>query len=179
MAWTAPMTFVANSVLTAAQLNTHLRDNLNECPTAKATTSGSYFVGNGANSVVERYPETARVATYQTTTSTSFAALATVGPSVSVTTGTKALVFIGAQAKNSGSDALCAISFAISGATTRSSIDAVSARIDGVTANNLVSAHSTDLLTDLTPGTNTFTVEYKVGSGTGTFGDRFIAVLPL
>ncbi len=29
MSWTTPMTFTAGSVLTAAQLNTHLRDNLN------------------------------------------------------------------------------------------------------------------------------------------------------
>lgn len=180
MAWTAPMTFVANQVLTAAQLNTHLRDNLNECPTAKATTSGSYFVGNGPNSVVERSPETARVSAYQTTTSASYDNLVgTVGPTVTVTTGTKALIFIGCLTSNSLSDRMNAMSWRVSGATTRASLDATAARIDGITAGNLVTATSTDLMTDLTPGSNTFTAEYKVGSGTGTFGDRFIAVLPL
>lgn len=181
MAWTAPMTFVANSVLTAAQLNTHLRDNLNECPTAKASSEGSYFVSSGPNAVVERFVQTARVAAYQNTTSTAFGDLSagTVGPTVTCQTGTRALVFVGCLVQNNTADRMCAISWSISGATSRAALDATSGRIDGIPANNLVSTNSIDIVTDLTPGSNTFKAEYKVGSGTGTFGDRFIGVLPL
>jgi hypothetical protein len=31
----------------------------------------------------------------------------------------------------------------------------------------------------LTPGSNTFTMKYRVSSGTGTFADRRISVMPL
>ena len=53
MAWTAPKTFVADGVLTAAELNTHLRDNLlalttwaSYTPTWTAT-GGTPTIGNG------------------------------------------------------------------------------------------------------------------------------------
>ena len=54
MAWTAPMTAVANAVFTAAQFNTHVRDNLLETAPAKATTTGGYFVATGTNTIVQR-----------------------------------------------------------------------------------------------------------------------------
>lgn len=53
MAWTSPKTFTANSVLTASELNTHLRDNLKAAtewtaytPTWTAT-GGTPTIGNG------------------------------------------------------------------------------------------------------------------------------------
>ncbi len=49
MAWTAPITFTSGSVLTAAQLNTYLRDNLNETAPAKFTAAGQLFVSTAAN----------------------------------------------------------------------------------------------------------------------------------
>ena len=54
MAWTSPKTFTANSVLTASELNTHLRDNLKAAtewtaytPTWTAT-GGTPSVGDGS-----------------------------------------------------------------------------------------------------------------------------------
>lgn len=54
MAWTSPKTFTANSVLTASELNTHLRDNLKAAtewtaytPTWSGT-GGTPSVGNGS-----------------------------------------------------------------------------------------------------------------------------------
>lgn len=47
------MTFVSNAVLTAAQLNTHLRDNLLETAPAKATAPGRFIVSTGLNSISE------------------------------------------------------------------------------------------------------------------------------
>lgn len=54
MAWTTPMTAVANAVWTAAQFNSDIRDNLNETGPAKATSSsltGNSLRDVGVNSV--------------------------------------------------------------------------------------------------------------------------------
>lgn len=51
MAWTAPRTWVAGETVTAAMLNTHLRDNLKAIGDAWAsftpTLSGGWALGNG------------------------------------------------------------------------------------------------------------------------------------
>ena len=59
MAWSAPMTAVANTVFTAAQFNQHVRDNLNETAPAKATASGGYFVATGVNAIAQRFADSA------------------------------------------------------------------------------------------------------------------------
>ena len=51
MAWTAPRTWVVGEVLTAALLNTHLRDNLLETAVAKVTTAGDVVYATGANAL--------------------------------------------------------------------------------------------------------------------------------
>lgn len=48
------MTAVASTAFTAAQFNTHVRDNLNETAPAKATTSGRLIVTAGPNSIAEQ-----------------------------------------------------------------------------------------------------------------------------
>lgn len=50
MAWTSPMTFTG-AVLTAAQMNTHVRDNFLELETAKVTTPGDRPYASGANAL--------------------------------------------------------------------------------------------------------------------------------
>lgn len=159
-------------------LNTYLRDNLSELAPAKATTEGSYFVGTAAHTIAERTPQRGFVATSQTTTSTSYTDLATTGPTVTCETGTSAFVFHAVQLANSGADGLSAASWAISGATTRSALDATAIVYDGMPASQHCRFADVDFLTDLTPGTNTFTEKYKVGSGTGTFVNRTIMVFP-
>lgn len=51
MAWSSPRTWVALEVLTAALLNTHLRDNLLEAAPAKVTTAGDLVYATGANAL--------------------------------------------------------------------------------------------------------------------------------
>jgi hypothetical protein len=51
MAWTAPRTWVSGETLTAALLNTHLRDNLLETAPAKVTTAGDLTYATGANAL--------------------------------------------------------------------------------------------------------------------------------
>lgn len=178
MAWTTPITFTAGRTVTASMLNTYLRDNLSELAPHKATTEGSYFVGTAAHTIAERTPKRGFVATSQTTTSTSYTDLATVGATVTCTTGTDAFVFHAAQFANSLSSGLSAVSWAISGATTRAAQDSTSIIIDGAGAGQHVRFADVDYLTTLTPGSNTFTQKYKVGSGTGTFVNRTIMVFP-
>jgi hypothetical protein len=182
MAWTTPKTYTANTALPAADLNTYLRDNLNACAPALATEAGQYFVGAGAGVVAARKLAKARVQkVMETTTSTTYANLATVGPSVAVETGTHALVVHGCYQRNTTGDigGQGYMSWAISGATTRVALDLVACSLGGVDANRAHRISAVDLQSDLTPGLNTFTAKYKVDSGTGFFADRWLIVMPL
>lgn len=180
MAWSTPITAVSNAILTAAQWNATVRDNLAITAPALATAAGTIFVGTGVNSVAQRIPAAATVNTSQTTASTSFTDLTTVGPTVStITTGTKALMMFGAQMGNTLSNALLQSAVAISGATTSAPDTSVDLYIDGLPANQFMRASVANFYTTLTAGSNTFKQQYKVGSGTGTFLDRHLAIIPL
>lgn len=179
MAWSAPMTAVANSVFTAAQFNTYVRDNLNETGPAKATTDGRFIVTNGANSIVERAPVSAQVTASETTGSTSFTDLTTPGPSVSVTTGTSALYAFAAETANNTGGSYTIMDFAVSGASTRSPTANTSVEFTSASANQGARVGVFDLITGLTAGVNVFTCKYAVGSNTGTWGKRRLIVIPL
>ena len=178
MAWSTPLTAVANAALTAAQWNASVRDNLNETAPAKATAAGQLFVSTGVNAIAARTPTGARVSTAETTASTTFAALATAGPIVTVTTGTQALVFMTAQMTNNTANGSCAMGFDVSGATTiaASNAEAMRHRAGGSVDDIRATAIS---LTALTAGSNTFTAKYIVNLGTGTFSERTLVVVPL
>lgn len=51
MAWTAPRTWVTSEVVTAAVMNTHVRDNLVETATAKVTTAGDLVYASGSTAL--------------------------------------------------------------------------------------------------------------------------------
>ncbi len=178
MAWTAPMTAVAGAIFSAAQFNQYVRDNLNECAPAKATAAGQFFVSTGANAIAARQLTAAVVATSQTTTSTSYADLATIGPQVSAVTSDRAVVFFASDLDNTGVNGASSVSVAVSGATTISASAAWRIARDGAAAGNIWRVGMAHLFTGLNAGTNTFTMKYTVGSGTGTFGNRELIVLP-
>jgi hypothetical protein len=171
------MTAVASSVFTAAQFNTFLRDNLNETAPAKASTAGSHFAVSGPNEISERLSETASVLVAETTTSTSFTDLTTVGPSVTVDTGPAAWVVVHGSVENTGAGS-ARMAYDVSGATAIAAADNRGIGVAG-TAGTVVVTSGVSFHTDLTPGSNTFTAKYRVASGTGTFQSRRIAVLPL
>lgn len=179
MAWSAPMTAVANSTFTAAQFNQYVRDNLNETAPAKATAASQIPVSTGINAIAMRSPASARVDTSQTTTSTTYATLATPGPAVTVATGPMALVWWAAEMSNDTSNSLTKCSVAVSGATSVAANDQWMLSTDGHTGDNFNRHGMSHLFTGLTPGSNTFTVRYAVGSNTGTFKGRQIIVFPL
>ena len=156
MAWTAPKTWAVGDVLTASDLNTYNRDNLTALQ-----------------------PQQATVSTQQTTTATSYPDLGTVGPAVTLTTGTSVLVDIGAFMTNTGSAGIAASSMAVavSGATTIAAPASQVYCAIGATGNNPSFKMSyTGLVTGLTAGSNTFTAKYQVSAGTGTFAERCIVV---
>lgn len=180
MAWTSPMTAVANTAFTAAQFNTHVRDNLLETAPAKATTAGGFFVSTGSNAIVERVAQQAVIDTGQTTTSTSYTDLATVGPSVSIQTGSQALVLWGAQIGNIAStSASYRMSVAVSGATTVAASDNWAfGGVQSVGTSARLTGSRSHMFTGLTPGVNTFTAKYRVSSGELMAAFRTIQVIP-
>jgi len=121
----------------------------------------------------------ATVATSQTTTSTSYTDLATSGPAVTVTTGTKALVIITSEIVNSNGGAYSNMSYAVSGATTISALDTISLMFRQDSDTTIRYRASAASVVTLTAGSNTFTAKYRVSSGTGTFQDRTIFVINL
>ncbi len=155
MAWTAPATATVGQVLTAAFLNTNLRDNLN-------------YLKGGSSAVV---------ATSQTTASTTYADLATVGPAVTLATDTQALVMLFCNLSNTLASTSSIMGFAVSEATTIVAADSQAMSAAGAAATGFAIGASF-LITGLTPGSNIFTAKYRVGAGTGTFQNRRLAVMP-
>jgi hypothetical protein len=122
---------------------------------------------------------TASVLTTQTTTSTSYADLATVGPTVTLTTGTKALVMYGAFMTNTSAGPNISASVAVSGATTLAASDDWRVFFDVSLATYGASLSRAVLFTTLTAGSNTFTMKYKTSSATAQFTNRFIVVVDM
>lgn len=120
---------------------------------------------------------TAFVATGQTTTSTTYTDLATVGPAVTITVGSTGLVLVGihAQSSNSGAN-LNYTSFTISGATTLAAADKYSIGTPGTSTGQ---ESGVWILSSQAAGSTTYTAKYRVNSGTGTFTNRHIFAIPL
>lgn len=155
-----------------------IRDNFAETAVAKATQSGSIFAGTGTNSVAERVPSADFVTNAETTTSTSYTNLATVGPSVTVTSGAKILIGVNAEVGNNTVNAGSLMSVDISGAHTAAATDTYCFGGTSSTANASDRGSMMVLLTSITPGSSTYTAKYRVSSGTGSFDDRRLTVIP-
>lgn len=192
MAWTAPLTATTNATFTAAQFNTHVRDNLlcTEAALAPSTSSDSHgyhtahFVGTGTNAIAARRmaSDDANTAEYGTTSS-SYTNLSSYGPSITVTTGTQALVMISAAFANDTSDAYAAASFEVSGASTVAASDEWAIETDGIagtasSGDNMPRRSRYKFVTGLTAGSNTFTMKYRQSGGKGWFNQRAICVWP-
>jgi hypothetical protein len=164
MAWTAPRSWITGEVVTAALLNAHVRDNLIDLDDRTS-------------------PVGAVVATFESTSSTTYTDLATAGPTVNVlrigATG-KALVALHVAMSNATANVASYYSFAISGATTSAASDALGIGFTSAGAFVGIRTGSTLLLTGLTPGNTTFTSKYRQDpGGTANFLDRRISVTPL
>lgn len=179
MAYSTPLTAVSNATLTAAQWNASVRDNILETAVAKATAAGQFFVSTAANALAARTPGANSIATTETTTNTSYVDLTTPGPAVTVTTGTVALVVVGAKMSQNTNTAEMYAGFAVSGATTVAAADATADFLEPATAaGTAIRASAVTMVTGLTAGSNVFTMKYRVSAGTGSYGNRHIGVVP-
>lgn len=102
MVWSAPMTAVENTLLTASQFNVHVRDNLLETEAARATTGGAatsrVWGSDGPNRSAEHLVKDHNIDAAGTTQSDeAYVDLATPGPLVSMTTATGFLIFMNCQ----------------------------------------------------------------------------------
>lgn len=180
MAWTNPRTWVSTEVVTASQMNTHVRDNFNETAPAKASTISGYMVVNGTNSINQRVPQFTQTTAGETTASTSYTDLATTGPQISsITTGSSAICAVGCEMSNDTGGARGFMGVAVSGSSTISPNDNRAFIYESGSAGDLIQATYTFIIESLTAGTNTFTAKYRVSGGTGTFADRSLTILPL
>jgi hypothetical protein len=122
------------------------------------------------------------VATSASTSSATYTTVltpASPGPAVTVTVPASGKVLVavtsGMQATN-GSTSMF-MSFALSGANTQAASDSRALILLG---NNLQQSTASFVVSGLTPGSTTFTAQYKVsGSGTATFSNRSMFVIPL
>jgi hypothetical protein len=177
MAWVTPPTFSDGTLLTASQLNT-LSGDLNETAVSKATTAGRFFASTGVDSIAERVPNAGTITTSETTASTSFGHLATIGPDTQTTvTGPLVLLILGAVTSNNTVNAETYMGYQISGATTQAASDAETLRHTSATANAMV-ACSWAYLVPVTAGSNFFRANYRVSSGTGAWSFRRISLIP-
>ena len=179
MAWTTPKTWVASEQVDASEMNTELRDNLNETAPGKASGAGNLIVTDGANSIVERTPNGNTVATAETTTSTSYTDLATNGPARTVVTGTAAFVILTCQIQNNTAGGVSFMGFTVSSATTIAAADSRAFYFESNAAGDRMRASAVVFVSNLTAGSNVFTAAYRVSAGTGTFAVRDISVIPL
>jgi hypothetical protein len=170
------MTFVAAAVLTAAQLNTHLRDNTLETMPAKATAPLRHFVASGTNAIVERHLDVDIVDAREITSTGAYIDLATVGPTVTVATGSRALVMYTVTTDNTVAASVSSAAPAISGATTASANFGTALIVRHYLAATEKRMSMAELFSGLTPGNNTFTLKYYRDSGTASFSKREMTV---
>lgn len=172
------MTAVSGAVFTAAQFNQFIRDNLSETAPAKATVPGSYFAVSDTNQITQRTPAQSIVNVSESTTSTSFVDLTTLGPQVTVVTGTTALIIVTAEITNNTASQAGRIGITISGATTETPDGSWVLRQETNGTSEFNRCSASRLHTTLTPGTNTFRMTYAATGGTASFNFRNLAVLP-
>lgn len=184
MAWSAPMTAVTAAPFTAAQFNVNVRDNLLETETAKLLSAGQYVVATGTNAVAARSLGNDEIAASCTRTSTSFADpdTGTAGPTVTLTTGSRAFVLVHCNATVASTSNEACMGVAVSGASTIAATGDAGFcyKQTSGTTSQIVQGSFGWIMTGLTPGSNTFTAKYAAPiGGTGTFTRRILTVMPL
>jgi hypothetical protein len=156
MAWTTPKTWASGYVVLAADLNTHLRDNLNVTAPAVMTTAGDIIYASGANTP-------ARLA--KSTTSTQY--LANTGTSnipawneVALATGVSGTLPVG----NGGTGAT---TFTANGILVGNSTSAVAVTATMATKGHLMVGDGSGVPSMLAVGSNDQVLTAASGEATG------------
>ncbi len=183
-----PHDFTAGDTLTAAQMDTIA--NAVVITTTSGARPGSpvqgmtiYQTDTNTYAVYgtawcETTPYAATVATSEGTASTSYTDLATGGPAVTVTTGTKIILTVGAGMSSATAGAACLMAAAVSGATTRAAGDAEAVDYQVYASTGEAAQSKRSYISGLTAGANVVTSKYKNArtGGTATFVNRVILV---
>lgn len=167
-------------VLTATAANTPARLAVGANNTVLTADSSTSTGLKWATASASPTNASATVATSQQTSSASYTDLATAGPAVTLTTGTRALVIVSCESIGPDGGGFPYMSYAVTGATTISAADdrAVTIRVPTVN-NSTVHASTASRLSTLTAGSNTFTAKYRSSSGVATWQYREIIVIDL
>lgn len=195
MAWTAPRTWVTGEIVTAALMNTHVRDNLLETSAATATTAGDLIYADGANSMGSRLAigsagtrlvSTGTAPVWRATSGqigdTTYTAaspwpLVFTGLSsalwgsgtaiqVTVTTGTQALVHFGARfVQHPTLGSNVQLSVAVTGASSVASSNVWGTASESDPAGTLNNTARSHWFTGLTAGSNIFSLHGLVSTG--------------
>jgi hypothetical protein len=178
MAWSTPMTAVTGTQYTAAQYNTYTRDNMLETGVAKVSASGQLLVSTGPNALAAR-GIAAGITTggSQSTNSAVYGDLTTVGPAVTLNTGSAVVVCVTAYIANSTAGQGGLMSFAVDG-TVPAGVRPL--RLMSSAASERSRASAVLYWSGLSAGSHTFKAVYSVvNTGTADFDEREIVVLPL
>jgi hypothetical protein len=158
--------FTLGSILVTAAKTSILNADITDLRT-RANAQGGVFATQSAS-----------VLTAELTSSATYVDLATVGPSVTLNTGSTVLVHIAGMLLNTLGNNLSFIGIAVSGATTIAANDTQAIQYQSY-ANSAFGQHGmTFTITGLTPGSNTFTLKYRASGGTSTFTNRRLTVTP-
>lgn len=179
MAWTTPPTLTDGQVLTGAHTQIW-RDDINLTPAGLASAQGQLFVADGTNSIAARMPVASSVATVEATTSTVYTNLTTFGPqAILASTGTFALVGISSKMTQNTNGANALAAFGCIGATTIAQSDLVAInRQFAAAGTDTIRMSAVTMQTGLTPGANTFVMQYRVTAGSSNFDARHIWAIP-
>ena len=144
------------------------------------STSAAIFIkGAGAAASAAPASAVATLATEETTTSDTYTDLATPGPAVTVTTGTKVLVILTGRLKNDTTNGFAYMGYAVSGSTTTAATDNTAIWLQRGNTQGNFRASAASRIT-VTAGSNTFTSKYRTSAGsTSEFGYREIFVMDL
>src|SRR5690606_38258930 len=178
MVWFAPVTFLANDVLDADDLNSMLRDNMLEMAPAKARRRGGYFVSTGANAIAERVAAQDIKNKEIEITGTNYTSLSSAGPEVTVTHGGMLLVIFSARIykmTNISATSPGYVSVRVVGQQEASDEWAIQHPGD---KDDIVRNSSYKLLTGLTPGSARVQMMYRSAGGTVNIHQRILTVYP-
>jgi len=147
-------------------------------------TSGTVLARLGTHTHDEKAPlnldaQIDYVGTLQTTTSTTYVDLTTVGPTCVLTlpAARRVLVFIKAQCRQTTTTPnRVYMSVALTGATVGAAPDLRAVSHNG---NGQGESYASVAFVDCVAGTTTFTAKYRVVGGTGEFSSRTLVVIPV
>jgi len=149
----------------------NLGDGASAAAAATVSTSASVF---GAG-----YPKVtnwAEVLTDQSTNSSSYTDLSTVGPVVTLVTGASVICHIDSRFYQGTLSGAACLAVAVSGATPQAASDSLMVFGNAQTTTNRNNLAGEVKLTGLTPGTNVFTLKYRTEGATYNFVYRRLRV---